>query len=179
MSKAVRRVAIIGAESTGKSALAAALAERWGETWAVEAVRAFWDRRAGRITSWDLATIARGQIVNEEVAALAARRVVFCDTDLTTNVFWADAMYGGHIAPWVREEAARRRERYALFLWCETDLPWEADPQRCFDDPEAWQAAAARLRSAYADVADRIAVVSGAGEARVASAVAALREHGL
>ncbi|WP_221032164.1 AAA family ATPase [Actomonas aquatica] len=176
---AVLRVAVIGAESTGKSALAAALAAHFGEPWAEEAVRAFWEARGGHITPWDLATIARGQMANEEVAAAQARRVVFCDTDLTTNVFWADALYDGEIAPWVREEAVRRRQAYALFLWCDTDLVWEADPQRCFADPAEWCAAAGRLRAAYNDVDARVAVVRGEGEARLASALAALAAIGL
>lgn len=177
-SPSVRRVVVCGSESTGKSALAAALAAHFGEPWAPEYVREFWDWRGGRITAWDLATIARGQMAREEVAAAQAQRVVFCDTDLTTNVFWADELYGGQIAPWVRAAAARRRAHYALFLWCETDLPWEADPQRCFPDPVAWRAASDRLRQAYAGVAGRLVTVAGQGAARFNAARRALADQG-
>lgn len=170
----VRRVAIVGAESTGKSVLAAALAAHFNEPWAVEAVRAFWDTRGGDITPWDLATIARGQIANEEVAASKAERVVFCDTDLITNVMWADELYDGQIAPWVREAAAERVSHYALHLWCEPDLPWEPDPQRCFADRDAWWAAAARLRGRYEAAGATLVPVRGAGADRTAAAIAAV-----
>ena len=175
MPEQVKRVAIVGAESTGKSVLAAALAAHFDEPWAEEAVRAFWERRGGHIDPWDLATIARSQIANEERAAMAARRVVFCDTDLITNVMWADELYGGVIAPWVREAALVRAPRYALHLWCPPDLSWEPDPQRCFADREAWWGAAERLRARYVDAGVTLASVSGEGAARTASAIAAVQ----
>ncbi len=174
MPEGVLRVAIVGAESTGKSALAAALGAHFGEPWAEEAVRAFWDARAGRIEAWDLATIARSQMANEDVAAAKARRVMFCDTDLLTNVMWADELYGGAIAPWVREEAAARASRYALHLWCETDIAWEADPQRAFRDPAAWRAASSRLRARYEAEGVQLVEVRGQGAVRTAVAVEAV-----
>ena len=56
----VRRVAIFGTESTGKSSLAAGLAAHFGEPWAAEYVREFWDARGGRIGGGDLEKIAGG-----------------------------------------------------------------------------------------------------------------------
>ena len=135
MSRPPVRIAIFGTESTGKSALAAALAERFDEPWAPEYVRQFWDEHDGRIVAADLDAIARGQIANEEAAVARARRVVFCDTDLLTNVLWADLLFPGGCPDWVREEAERRSRQYALYLLCDTDLPWEPDPQRAFPDP--------------------------------------------
>ena len=67
------RIALFGPESTGKSRLAERLALHFGEPWAPEFVRAFWDARAGRIVAADLAEIARGQIAAEEAAAARAR----------------------------------------------------------------------------------------------------------
>lgn len=135
-----QRIAVFGTESTGKSALAEALAAHFQEPWAPEYVRQFWDERRGRIEAGDLDAIARGQIANEEAAAARARRVVFCDTDLLTNVLWADLLFPGACPPWVRAEAERRCRGYALYLLCDTDLPWAEDPQRSFPDPadRAW-----------------------------------------
>jgi NadR type nicotinamide-nucleotide adenylyltransferase len=129
------RIALFGPESTGKSRLAERLALHFGEPWAPEFVRAFWDARAGRIVAADLAEIARGQIAAEEAAAARARRVMFSDTDLLTNVLWADLLFPGHCPAWVRAEADVRAKRYSLYLFCDTDLPFEPDPQRCFPDP--------------------------------------------
>ncbi len=139
-----KRVAVFGTESTGKSALAAALAEHFGEPWASEYVRWFWDDRAGTILPTDLSAIARGQIANEETAAAAADRVVFCDTDLLMNVRWADELFPGHCPGWLRGAADTRSRDYALYLYCEPDLPWAEDPQRSFRDAAAWRESASR-----------------------------------
>src|SRR5262245_43494939 len=73
----VKRVVVFGTESTGKTRLAQALAVHFGEPWAPEFVRDFWDTHDGKITAADLDAIARGQVANEEQAAMRARRVVF------------------------------------------------------------------------------------------------------
>ena len=62
----VKRVVLFGTESTGKSTLAAALAEEFGEPWAREFVREYWDRRNGVIEAQDLGVIARGQIADQD-----------------------------------------------------------------------------------------------------------------
>jgi HTH-type transcriptional regulator, transcriptional repressor of NAD biosynthesis genes len=143
-TKTVRRIAVFGTESTGKTALAAGLAAHFGEPWAPEYVRQFWDEHGGRIVATDLDAIARGQIANEEAAAASARRVMFCDTELLTNVLWADLLFPGACPPWVRTESEARAGRYALYLLCQADLPFEPDPQRCFPD-EAGRERCARL----------------------------------
>lgn len=131
------RIAVFGTESTGKTTLARRLASHFGEPWSPEFVRSFWDARAGRITAADLEAIARGQIANEEEAAARARRAVFCDTELLTCTLWNDALFPGECPGWVREEAVRRARGFALYLLCAPDVPFVADPQRCFPDPAA------------------------------------------
>jgi NadR type nicotinamide-nucleotide adenylyltransferase len=134
MTDRIKRIALFGAESTGKSVLAEALANHFGEPWAPEYVRGFWDAHDGKIIGSDLDAIARGQVAVEEVAASEAKRLVFCDTELLTNVLWADLLFPGQCPPWVREEAERRCQRYALYLLCDTDIPFVEDPQRAFPD---------------------------------------------
>lgn len=140
----VKRIVLFGPESTGKSVLAERLAAHFGEPWAPEYVRTFWDEHAGRVTAADLDAIARGQVVGEDAAASRARRLLFCDTDLLTNVLWADLLFPGGCPDWVRAEAEARSHDYALYLFCDTDLPFAPDPQRCFPD-EAGRAMCRRL----------------------------------
>ncbi|MCX6954105.1 MAG: AAA family ATPase [Verrucomicrobia bacterium] len=132
----VKRVVLFGTESTGKSTLAERLAVRLGEPWAEEFVREFWEIKDGRITANDLGTIALGQIANEDLAVAKARRVVFFDTDLLTCTLWNDVLFPGACPPWVRVEAEDRARGVALWLLCDTDVPWEPDPQRSFPDAE-------------------------------------------
>ncbi len=130
----VLRVAVVGTESTGKTTLAQRLAERFGEPWAEEFVREFWELKAGKITGEDLGTIALGQIANEDLAAARARRVVFFDTELITCTLWDDVLFPGCCPPWVRAEAEERAKHVDLWLLCDTDVPFEPDPQRSFPD---------------------------------------------
>lgn len=131
------RIAIFGTESTGKTTLAARLATHFREPWAPEFVREFWDANNGQILATDLDAIARGQIANEVAATANATRVVFCDTELITCTLWNDVLFPNACPTWVREEAQLRAANYALYLLCDTDVPFAPDPQRCFPDPES------------------------------------------
>jgi len=130
----IKRIVIFGAESTGKSTLAAALAEHYREPFVPEYVREFWEAHDGVIAADDLGPIARVQKETEDAAALRAQRWLFCDTDLLTNVLWADLLYDGKCPVWVRIEAAERCRHYALYLLCDTDIAFAPDPQRSFPE---------------------------------------------
>ena len=174
MTIAPLRVALFGPESTGKSQLAESLAAHFNEPWSPEYVREFWDRNSGIVTAADLETIARGQIVNEEEAVARSKRLVFCDTELLTNVLWADLLFPGKCADWVREAADARSREYAIYLLCLTDLPFQPDPQRSFPD-EKDRAACMRLwRKTLEDRGLRYVEIAGDGEARFKRACAAV-----
>ncbi len=130
----VKRVVVFGTESTGKTTLAQKLAAHFGEPWAPEFVREFWDLKEGKITAEDLGTIALGQMANEDLAVSRAKRVVFCDTDLLTCTLWDDWLFPGECPPWVRTEAEQRARETTLWLLCDTDIAWAPDPQRSFPD---------------------------------------------
>ena len=130
----IKRVVVFGTESTGKTSLAQKLAAHFGEPWSGEFVREFWDLRSGNISATDLGTIALGQMANEDGAIARALRVVFCDTELLTCTLWDDLLFPGACPPWVRAEAEQRARGYALWLLCDTDIPFVPDPQRCFPD---------------------------------------------
>lgn len=140
----IKRVVVFGTESTGKTSLAQKLATHFGEPWSPEFVREFWDLRGGKIAGEDLGTIALGQIANEDSAAGPARRVLFCDTDLLTCTLWDDVLFPGACPAWVRAEADERARSAALYLLCDTDIPFVPDPQRSFPD-DAGRAAARKL----------------------------------
>ncbi|MCC6414549.1 MAG: ATP-binding protein [Opitutaceae bacterium] len=169
------RIAVFGAESTGKSTLAAALGRRFDAPVAAEYVREFWDAHGGRIEAEDLTMIARGQIAGEEAAvARATGGLVICDTELLTNVLWADLLFPGRCPAWVRAEAEARSRHYALYLLCDTDIAFAPDPQRCFPDA-AGRAMGRRLwRETLASRGLPFVEIRGSAEAREAAAVAAI-----
>lgn len=170
----LERIAVFGAESTGKSTLAVALGRRFSAPVVPEFVRGFWDLHQGRIVAEDLDAIARGQRDSEDAAVARADRLVICDTELLTNVLWADLLFPGQCPAWVREAAEARSRQYALYLLCDTDIPFAPDPQRCFPDPAGramcrnlWQETLASRGLPYVEL-------RGDPVAREAAAVAAI-----
>jgi len=108
----VPSILFLGAESTGKTTLAAALAKQWGEPWAAEYGRELWVERSGRLAFEDLLHIGEEQIAREERLALEAERFLICDTSPLTTLFYSQAMFGK--ADEQLEAMARRN--YALPL---------------------------------------------------------------
>lgn len=172
------RIVLFGAESTGKSTLADRLAARFSAPSSPEFVREYWDTHGGVITAADLDAIARGQVAGEDAARARAEtsgaRVVFHDTDLLTCTLWDDLLFPGACPPWAREEAAKRARATDLFLFCDTDLPWAPDPQRCFPD----EAGRAMCRRVFLDTLERTGArwtrVYGAEAERESRAAAAV-----
>ena len=171
-----KRIAVFGTESTGKTALARRLAEHFGEPWAPEFVRAFWDAHGGKIGPAHLDAIARGQMANEDAAAARAKRVVFCDTDLLTCTLWDDLLLPGACPPWVRTEAERRARSYALYLLCDADVPFAPDPQRCFPDAVSRERVRGMWREALVSRGLPFVEIRGAWPERERTAIAAVEE---
>ena len=144
----VRRIALFGTESTGKTTLAQRLASHFGEPWSPEFVREFWELRNGKIAAEDLGTIALGQMANEDLALTQARRVAFFYTELITCTLWNDVLFPGAGPAWVREEAEKRAREFSLYLLCDADVAFAPDPQRCFPDAESSERARRLWREA-------------------------------
>lgn len=120
----VARIAILGAESSGKSTLAAALAERYGTLWVPEYLREFVDTRQRVPFEADQVLIARTQLAREDEAAARASQLLFCDTTP-----FMTALYSRFYWHRVDEELARlaARHAYAATFVAAPDTPWEAD----------------------------------------------------
>lgn len=132
MGEEVKRVCVLGAESTGKTTLARALAGAYGTLWNPEYGRPYTEigRPAGSAwTSWEFTHIARIQCWYEDFLAGSCDRVLFCDTDaFTTAVF--HEVYLGMPARGFDELLARR---YDAYLVCGLDVPFAHDGVREFE----------------------------------------------
>jgi len=133
MGEAVKRVCLLGAESTGKTTLARSLAEAYGTLWNPEYGRPYTEigrRRGEPWTSWEFTHIARVQCWYEDFLAESCDRVLFCDTDaFTTAVF--HEVYLGRPAQDFDELVARRHDAY---LVCGLDVPFAHDGVREFEE---------------------------------------------
>ena len=97
------------------------------------------------------------------------------DTDLLTNVLWADLLFPGQCPPWVRVEAERRCRAYALYLYCDSDLPFEPDPQRCFPDEAGRALCRALWRETLVSRSLPHATITGSEASRRTRAIQAVR----
>lgn len=123
----VKRVAIVGAESTGKTTLAEKLSKHYQTTWTPEFARKFLDEKGLDCSMEDIHTIAKGQLRTEEEQARAANKILFCDTDLLTTTIWSKYFFDG-CPDWIEEKS--HEQKYDLTLLMDIDVEWIADPQR-------------------------------------------------
>lgn len=120
----VLRVVLTGAESTGKTTLAALLAGHYDTVWLPEYVRAFVEEH-GEPTYDDVARIAQGHLDQEAACLPDAHRVLIYDTDLLSTCLYSRYIFG-RCPGWV-DEAARDRTA-DLYLLAGDDIPWVPDP---------------------------------------------------
>lgn len=118
------RIAILGAESSGKSTLAAALARHYDTVWVPEYLREFVDVNARVPQECDQYPIARTQMEREDAAAAQASRFLFCDTTPMMTALYSRWYWGRVDAQLALLE---RRHDYAFTLVTAPDSPWEAD----------------------------------------------------
>lgn len=162
----ILKIAITGPESTGKSRLAMELAEYYKTVFVPEFAREYIDRLGRPYDQEDILIIAKGQISEEERWIKQADRMLFCDTELIVTKIWSEVKYG-FCDPWILKKI--EENKYDLFLLCDIDLPWEADPQR--EHPHMRE----KLFTLYYDELKGrgvpFKVVSGAGRERLMNAI--------
>ncbi len=131
----VERVVLMGAESTGKSTLAARLAHEFGTEHVQEYGREHYAARGGRLDLDDYLTIARVHREREDVASQRAHRYLFIDTNAVTTMFFSH-YYNRDSLPALRELADECAARYRHVIVCDDDIPFEQDGWR---DNEVWR----------------------------------------
>ncbi len=177
MNRRATTLALVGAESTGKTTLAAALAERLKAdgagrvAWVPERLRE-WCEAAGRTPRADeQAAILREQHARIAEAA-ASHDWVVCDTTALMTAVYSRLVFGDHSLD--DEAAALHRRDVDATLLTAIDLPWVADGlQR--DGPQVREPVDSALRLLMQQHGIGFGIVGGQGETRLARAWAALR----
>jgi NadR type nicotinamide-nucleotide adenylyltransferase len=126
-------VVFLGAESSGKSTLCAALAEACGTAWVPEYGRTLHEQKNGNLDYEDLCYIARRHAELEDEAAAHAHGILFCDTNAATTALYS-YYYFHRCDPALQALAAVCRQRYAHTFVCAPTVPFEQDGWR---GPEA------------------------------------------
>jgi len=167
-----RVIAIVGAESTGKSTLARAVEHalrRAGHDAVTvgEFLREFCDREGRTPRRDEQAGIAAEQTRLIDAAA-ARHAIVVADTTALMTAVYSEIVFGD-TSLYAHAEAVQRG--YALTLITALDLPWQADGlQR--DGPHVRAPVDEKVRDALARSRIAAATVAGLGDARLAAALA-------
>jgi len=171
----VKRVVLIGSESTGKTTLAERLARHYGVSWVPEFVRDYAAAKGAPLEAADVDAIARGQLAREDEyrsrATARDERLLIGDTDLLSTAVYA-AHYYGRAPVWVVDAARHRRPD--LYLLLDIDLPWTPDPQR--DRGHLRPEMHSLFRAAVEASGTPFVLISGESMSRVDSARAAIDE---
>ena len=167
-------VALLGAESTGKTTLArelgSALAGRGVRVEVVaEVLREFCIEHARTPRRDEQRAIAEEQTRRIAAAAVGAR-IVIADTTALMIAVYSDIVFGDTALYAFAEPAHVRRD---LTLLTALDLPWQADGlQR--DGAHVREPVDARIRAALGRADVPFVAISGTGAARLASALGAI-----
>ena len=175
MADAALRIAIVGAESTGKTALARALAERIAAltglhcTWVGEHLRAWCDAHGRTPLPDEQPAIAAQQQALIDAAA-AQHDVVVCDTTPLMTAVYSDWLFSDQS---LQAQAVAQQRRCHITLLTALDIVWQPDGlQR--DGPQVRVPVDQRVRQLL--LANNLpwSLVTGQGDARVECALQAV-----
>lgn len=120
-------IVVTGAESTGKSTLTEALAAHFNVPFIPEIARNVVEQLQHKYTYSDVETIARKQIEMLNRLRTGNHPFLIADTWLIVTKIWFDVVFQKE-PDWL--DAEIRNTKIDLFLVCDIDIPWVADPVR-------------------------------------------------
>ncbi|MBB2150945.1 AAA family ATPase [Pedobacter gandavensis] len=169
MNKQIKKIAIVGPESTGKSTIAQQLAKHYQTLWVPEYARYYCAALTNPCNLQDEVNMYHGQLALEEsILAIAEKDLIFCDTTFITVKVWSDEVFGN--TPEIVLNALPLHT-YDLYLLMDIDLPWQEDPLRDFPHKrehfmQVWHQELQNLTANY--------VVINGTEERLSNAIAAV-----
>ena len=163
---AIKKIAIVGPESTGKSTLSAYLAEHYHTVWVPEFARDYCAALTETPTWQDETNMFYGQLALEQEYLPKANRLLICDTTFITVKIWSDHTFGRSPQEVLNELP---KHPYDLYLLLSIDMPWEEDPLRDFPHMrdhfmDVWHKELQALNANYV-------VITGIGQERYDKAV--------
>lgn len=123
----LKKVVLIGPESTGKTELAKYLANYFNALWIPEYARDYIANLNRPYTFQDVEHIAHKQVEREKEYLKKANQWLFYDTYLIITKVWFRVVYQ-KVPPWLEKKI--QESSIDLFLLCNTDIPWIPDPVR-------------------------------------------------
>ncbi len=172
MNSPVKRIAVIGPESSGKSELCSNLANHYKTKWVPEFARIYLKELEQPYTIDDIQHIYKIQFEQEKQLSATANKFIFTDTEFLIAKVWCEHAFANCPA-YVNEMIVKHP--YDLYLLTAPDLPWEYDPLR--ENPGKGDFFFDWYKRLLEEYNFKYAVVSGQGENRLSCAVQIIDEN--
>jgi HTH-type transcriptional repressor of NAD biosynthesis genes len=136
-----KRVCLVGAESTGKTTLAAQLAKHFQTIWVPEYGREYSEAKLAADGQYNWVTeefehIAKTQCEHENKAAGRSNKILICDTDAFATSIWHQRYFGA-ASPAVDAIATKHRKP-DLYLLTDINTPFVQDGTRDGEHIREW-----------------------------------------
>jgi NadR type nicotinamide-nucleotide adenylyltransferase len=167
----IRKIAITGPESTGKTSLTMQLAELYDTVYVPEYSRQYLDRNGMKYNYEDVLKMAKGQIELEQQMNAKANEILFADTELIVYKIWLE-FYEWKVPEWITEHI--RNNPFDLYLLTDIDIAWVADGQRA--NPNDREILFFRFQEELESLGANYGIVSGTGTLRIDNAISTIEE---
>lgn len=162
----IKRIVIIGPESTGKTALCKKLSEYYRTNWMPEYAREYIENLNRQYNYNDLLKISKKQIEEFNNNYSDANKFIFFDTYLIITKVWFQFVYNKYPL-WLDTEI--KKSKIDLFLLCNTDIEWEPDDVR--ENPDKREELYNLYKTELENYNFNYKIISGVGEKRFDKAV--------
>ena len=172
----IKKIVIMGPESTGKSTLCRQLAEHYNTLWCPEFAREYLLTNGTNYTFDDLLTIAKGQVALEEmyhkkVSENETSNLLFVDTDMYVMKVWCEFVFG-KCHPFIIDRI--KKQQTDLYLLCNVDLPWVKDELREYPDLQTREELFHIYHNILTNQSVPFEIISGTNDERLQAAITAV-----
>ena len=181
MKTAIKKIVVIGPESTGKSFLCEQLAQHYKTQWVKEYAREYLLKNGTDYTFENLLDIAKGQLELEDnaIGLLEEKNStfniqhskLFIDTDMYVMKVWCEFVFE-KCHQFILNKIVERK--YDLYLLCNTDMPWVKDELREYPDLETREKLYKHYKDIMVDQKTPWVDINGGYDERLKNAIAAV-----
>ena len=172
MAFELKKIALIGPESTGKSELCKALSAHYKTVWVEEYARHYISNLKKRYTLDDVILCAKMQLEQERVLSKKAERFLFCDTEFVNMKVWCSDVF--NVLP-SEVESMISNNRYDLHLLTYPDLPFVQDDVR--ENPHRREFFFEWYKRELENLQFPFEIIRGNGTLRLKNAIHAIEKH--
>lgn len=132
----VKRIALMGPESVGKSTLTKKLSKYFDTQFVEEYGRTVYERNGNKVNISDFIPISKGrqEIENEKIKL--ANKLLFCDTEDITTYLFSKMYYPencSYVEGWFKNEISRK-PKYDIYILLKPDCDFIQDGTRSFQN---------------------------------------------